>query len=466
MDEVRVLTPTGCIGNRGIHRDALVAALDSERPHAIAVDAGSLDCGPWYLGTGQVHSPMINIRRDLSIVVTEAVRRGIPVIIGSAGGSGARPHVDLTVDVIKEIALREELDFKVGVIYSDVDPEYLRSRIRAGAIIPRVPAKAFGDPLTAEDVESSTRVVAMMGCEPIIAAINQGAQVVVAGRSSDACVIGAYPVMMGFDRGLSLHMGDIMECGEATLTDREGVTHLPGPNRVPVIGAMRRDHFVIRPGHEGMACTVEAVSAHSMYERDNHTQVELPGGVLDKSDCELTQETESVIRVSGTRFREAPYTVLLEGASRVGWRTISMLGVRNPRAIQHLDSILDEEQKSARVHFGEHGDFTVYFHTYGKGAVMGPSEPERDLIATEVGLVVDVVADSQELAHDIAEHVALKIAFTRYPGRTTTAGNVAYLFSPNVVDAGEAYTTGIYHQLPLDDPLELFPITVAGIREV
>ena len=97
---------------------------------------------------------------------------------------------------------------------------------------------------------------------------------------------------------------------------------------------------------------------------------------------------------------------------------------------------------------------------------MGPSEPERDLIATEVGLVVDVVADSQELAHDIAEHVALKIAFTRYPGRTTTAGNVAYLFSPNVVDAGEAYTTGIYHQLPLDDPLELFPITVAGIREV
>ena len=466
MDEVKVLTPSGCIGNRGIHHEALVAALDAEKPDAIAVDAGSLDCGPWYLGTGQVHSPMINIRRDLRLVLTEGVRRGIPIIIGSSGGSGARPHVDLTVEMIKEIALEEELSFKVGVIYSDVDKEYLHARIRGGETIPKVPSNIFGDPLTAGEVDSSSRIVAMMGCEPIIDALKHGAQVVIAGRSADSCVIAAYPTMMGFDKGLSLHMGDIMECGEATLTDREGVTQTLGPNRVPVIGAMRKDHFILKPGHSGMACTVEAVSAHSMYERDNHTEVELPGGILDKTGCSVVQETDSVVKVSGSAFREAPYTVLLEGAARVGWRTISILGVRNPRTIEQIDHILDLEKRSAAVQFGEHGEFSIYYHVYGRGAVLGPSEPERQLLGRELGLVVDVVAESQELAHDIAEDIALKIAFARYPGRTTTAGNVAYLFSPNVIDVGEAYTTSIYHQLPIDDPLELFPVIVKDIREV
>ena len=272
--------------------------------------------------------------------------------------------------------------------------------------------------------------------------------------------------MQGFDRGLALHMGDIMECGELTLTDREGVTKIPGPNRVPVIGTIRSDHFVIKPGHPGMACTVEAVGAHSMYERESHTQVELPGGVLDKTGSRLEQQTDSVVKVWGTRFTEAPYTVLLEGAGRAGWRTIAVLGARNPRMIAQLDQILEQEKRSTEVQFAELGEFTVYYHVYGKGAVLGPSEPEGDLAPQELGIVVDVVAESQHLAHDVAEDLALKIAFSRYQGRTTTAGNVAYLFSPNVIDVGEAYTTSVYHQLPVADPLELFTIAVSNIREV
>ena len=132
MEEITVLTPTGCIGNRGLHREALIAALDAEKPNAMAVDAGSLDCGPWYLGTGQPHSPIANIRRDLEIVVTEGVKRGIPVIVGSVGGSGGKPHVDLTLSTLKGIAMERRLDFKVGVIYADVEKEYLIRRIREG----------------------------------------------------------------------------------------------------------------------------------------------------------------------------------------------------------------------------------------------------------------------------------------------------------------------------------------------
>ena len=467
MDEVTVLTPTGCIGNRGLHSEALAASLDAERPDVIAADAGSLDCGPWYLGTGHAHSPIANIRRDLDIVLTQAVGRGIPVIIGSSGGSGGRPHVDLTLDIVKGIARERKLDFNVGVIYSDVDKEYLLRRIRRGDAIRKVPTGIFGDPAREEDVEKCSRIVAMMGAEPIIEALKGGAQVVIAGRAADSCVMAAYPIMKGFDGGLSLHMGDIMECGESALVDRGGVTRMLGPNRVPIIGVMRKDHFLIKPGHPGMACTVDSASAHSMYERESHLQVELPGGMLDKSETRFEQETEQTVRVSGTRFIEKPYTVLLEGAGRVGWRSIAILGARNPRMIAQVDEILEQEKRSAEDRFAESGDFTIYCHVYGKGAVLGASEPEREPpLPRELGIVVEAVADSQRLARDVVEDLALKIAFSRYEGRTTTAGNVAYLFSPNVIDAGEAYETTIYHQLPVKDPLELFQVKVQRIHQV
>ena len=455
-DTVVVVTPSGCIGNRGIDRGAFIDVLDRERPDVVAVDSGSLDCGPWYLGTGQAHSPHHNIRRDLDIVLTECVGRGIPFITGTAGGSGARAHVDLVVDMARDIARERGLRFDLGVAYSDLDKETLKARLRDGVVMPRVPADILGEPLSESEVDRCDSIVAMMGSEPLIKLISDGADVVVAGRASDCSVIGAFPIMKGFDRGLSLHMGDIMECGENALIDVDNVTHRAGPNRTGIVGEIGSDSFVIRSGHPGMACTVESALGHSMYERETHSTVELPGGTLDKTACRIEAEGERAVRISGTAYRERPYTVLLEGAGLEGWRSIAIQGVRNPTMIEQIDSIVGEEIRNVESQFEGAGRFTVFPHVYGKGAVLGDSELPGGASARELCLVLDVVAESQRLAHDVVEDLALKIAFSRYPGRTTTAGNVAYLFSPNVIDAGRAYSTTVYHEMPLDDPLEPF----------
>ncbi len=86
MEELVTLTPTGCIGNRGMNEPAFLETLDRVPPDVIAVDAGSFDCGPWYLGTGRPHSPIANMRRDLELLLVEGRRRHIPVVIGTAGG--------------------------------------------------------------------------------------------------------------------------------------------------------------------------------------------------------------------------------------------------------------------------------------------------------------------------------------------------------------------------------------------
>ena len=251
-------------------------------------------------------------------------------------------------------------------------------------------------------------------------------------------------------------MGDIMECGENALIDVDNVTHRAGPNRTGIVGEIGSDSFVIRSGHPGMACTVESALGHSMYERETHSTVELPGGTLDKTACRIEAEGERAVRISGTEFRERPYTVLLEGAGLEGWRSIAIQGVRNPTMIERIDSIVGEEIRNVESQFEGAGRFTVFPHVYGNGAVLGGSELSGGSRARELCLVLDVVAESQRLAHDVVEDLALKIAFSRYPGRTTTAGNVAYLFSPNVIDAGRAYSTTVYHEMPLDDPLEPF----------
>ena len=124
--------------------------------------------------------------------------------------------------------------------------------------------------------------------------------------------------------------------------------------------------------------------------------------------------------------------------------------------IERLDSIVEEEIRNVESQFEGAGRFTVFPHVYGNGAVLGASELPGGSRGRELCLVLDVVAESQRLAHDVVEDLALKIAFSRYPGRTTTAGNVAYLFSPNVIDAGRAYSTTVYHEMPLDNPLEPF----------
>ena len=460
MNTVTVLTPTGCIGNRGIFKEAFIEALDANKPDVVAVDGGSFDIGPWYLGTGKPHSPLTNLRRDLEIILVEAVhKRGIPFILGSSGGSGANAHVDFTLDLVMKIAQENSISFPVGTIYSDIEKQTVKNALLKGTKMPKVPTPLLGDLLTTEQVEQARTIVAMMGVEPIIETLQQGAQVVLAGRAADSCAIGAYPVMLGFDKGLSIHMGDIMECGESALTDTTGVTKVLGPNRIPIVGTMHDDHFTLQPGHPGMICSVESATAHSLYERESHATVELPGGLLEKHETVFSQETSSTVRVSGTKFTEQAYTVLLEGVSFLGYRTIAILGARNHRMIEQIDEILAQEKRSAEASFQTAGQFSIRYHVYGKGAVLGVREPLSSH-PTEIGIVIDIVSETQQLSHDIAEDLSLKIAFSRYRDRTTTAGNVGYLFSPNVIDVGETFETTIYHQMPISDPLELFDIKI------
>jgi len=460
MRETVVLTPTGCIGNRGIHPETFLKALDEVKPQVLAMDGGSLDPGAYYLGAGHAHSPVRNVKWDLELLLKHAVPRKIPIIVGSAGGSGAKPHVDTTIGFITEIARANKIKLKVGVIYADVDKQYLKSR----AANEKIQGVDHQQILTAQMADEAATVVAMMGHEPINRALDMGADFVVAGRASDASAIAAFPIREGHDVGLSLHMGDILECGESAAKEREAFLRGVDRNRIPILGRIRDDHFVLKPMHASLACTPESCAAHSLYERASIYSSIFPGGILDKRESRYSVEDEWSTRVSGTRFTQSsPYTVLLEGTRIVGYRSILVFGVRTPRMIAQLDSILEEAREREFTTFSDVKGLQIHFHVYGRDGVLGPYEFARNPAPQEVGVVVDVIAPTQELAHDVGQDIRSRISFWRYDGRQTTAGNVAVPFSPSVIDAGEAHELHIFHSLPVADGNELFNVDILDI---
>ena len=81
-----------------------------------------------------------------------------------AGGSGAKPHVDWTLDIIKEIAAAARLSFRLGIIYADISKNTVGKALREKRIKPL----SCVPPLRENDVRSSERIVAQMGIEPML----------------------------------------------------------------------------------------------------------------------------------------------------------------------------------------------------------------------------------------------------------------------------------------------------------
>ena len=460
MNTVTVVTPTGCIGNRGIDKAAFKSCIQNARPDVVAVDAGSLDCGPWYLGSGQAHSPRRNIEWDIDTILTEAVPAGVRVIIGSAGGSGAAEHVRQTVAIVQRVAAQRKLKFRLAVIWSDVSPQWLASQLTDGVAKHAVHC-ATGAALTREDIESSHAIVGMMGTGPIVDALKNGAEVIIAGRAVDAAVIASYPIFRGHDPGLAYHMGDIMECAESCAEEIAPTLRALGRNRIPIIGRIGNGGFELRPSVDTLACTPESCLMHSAYERTSFNHIKVPEGTIDRSQSLYEAIDRNATRISGSRFVAEPHSILLEGVRQVGYRSIFPIAIRTPAMLRQLDEILSDVDNIEQELFGSDGRFKIHWHKYGDNAVLQSAETVSG--SHEIGILADVVADSQDLAHDVAYDLLTRLGFWRYPGRYTTAGNIAVTLSPGIVDAGEVFEFSIYHALEIADDREIFRTEIINV---
>ena len=287
---VRELVPTGMLGGgfpelsieRGIERGADV----------IAVDGGSTDSGPYYLGTGRPKTTDEAVTRDLRILITRAKAAGIPVLIGSCGTCGTDSGVEWIAGIVEQIAVDEGLHLTVACLYSEMQPDDLAVRLASGRIGPLEPS----GPLDESTLRRCEHIVGLIGYEPFADALTAGADVVLAGRATDTAVIAALPLMRGCPPGPSWHAAKTAECGGQCTTN---------PRLGGVLVEIDAEGFTVEPLMADSSCTPMSVAAHMLYENSDPFRMREPGGTLDTSDAVYEALDARRVRVTGSRFEAA-----------------------------------------------------------------------------------------------------------------------------------------------------------------
>lgn len=395
----RVVSACGALGY-GYPRESLESALRGQ-VDAIICDGGSMDAGPYYLGTGTEYFEREAVKLDFRHMVEAGARIGCPVILGSSGMAGGDRNVDWMIATAKEVFAELGIKgAKVAVIRSEIDPEIIIKEFRAGALR----ATGAGPDLDEASLREST-IVGQMGIHPLITALESGAQFILAGRSCDIALFASDMIRRNIDAGLAYHVGHVLECG-ALACD-------PGsPSDCLVAEVYDDGSAIFTAPNPARRCTAYSIAAHSLYE-ESHPQLQYyPEGILVMEKTQFFSRDGRSAGIRNSRFvhsgRPWPWSIKLEGSRRLGARKVSLI---------HLDPAdLPKIPPDVLV--------------YGRNGVQ--AQPV-DASQRELGIIVEATGKTREAAVLLASLLTHYLIHYGYPGRKATAGNIAYPLSPNLI---------------------------------
>lgn len=443
MRSMRIICPNGHLGFAPLRPESFQAGVRA-RPDYIAADSGSDDVGPVPLGSDTSTSPEAWQRQDLEHMLLAARSQGVPMIIGSAGDTGSNSRVDLYVRIIRELAAKHSLaPFKIGYFYSEVDPGFVRRKLREGATIAGL--DGYAD-LTEAELDATDRIVAVAGVQPYLKLLEAGADVIIGGRSSDAAVFAAPALHHGFAADHAYYLGKVLECASFCAE--------PYGGKETVMGEISHEDVRVTAMHPEQRCTIASVAGHAMYERSTPYDEFFAGGRLDMRECRYEQFDEKTTRITGSRFIPSErLTVKLEGSGKVGERYIGLCGVRDPYTIANIDRVIAWARDKVRERFGDSG-YELHYKVYGRDGVMGELEPLRDQPGHELCIMVQGVAPTADMAEELTLTGLRQMFYARLPDVKGTAGSVSFPLD-EVVRASAAYRWTLNHTIPVDDIFEL-----------
>jgi len=446
---VRVLIPSGALG-LNYDKAALERGLAS-KPDIIAIDGGSTDSGPAYLGRGISKYARASTKVEWKGLMEARERAGVPLVIGTAGTCGTDSAVDWLLGITREIAGELKQTLKIAVLRSsqsnaDIAKAYASNRLHA---LPNAPD------ISEQTLLDCTNIVALAGAEQISAALETGADIIIAGRTTDTAIIAALPLMRGLNAGAAWHGAKIGECGALCATN---------PQSGVVLIDFDDEGFVVTPMAETSRATPHTVSAHMLYENSDPFILYEPGGHLDVSAAEYTALDESRVRVTGSKWVQSDrYTVKLEGAVIAGYQSVLIALLRDKRYVENAQVWADDiKKKCTRKVVDRLGiladEFEIELRLIGKNASFGPLET-RTNDPHEIGILAIVTAKTQDLATEIAQ--ILNPYLLHHPLTSEEEQpTFAFPFSPADMARGAVYSFCLNHVLELSDPMDAFSLEV------
>lgn len=314
-------------------------------------------------------------------------------------------------------------------------------------------------PLTVENIETSPTIVAQMGPEPLLQAMTSTPDfdILIAGRAYDPAPFIAYCAFQAMKRsdgtfeslgtdilGGFTHMGKIMECGGSCAT----------PKGRGAISTMYTDGtFDIKPTDPKAKCTILSVAAHTLYENTRPDILHGPGGWLDLTATKYQQLVDDVsVRVRGATFTfttdtGSPYMVKIEGARHIGFRTLFLGYFKDPILIGQLKDFLNTGREHVTAQNPPSaGAWRIDFHLTG----LEEQDGSPHFIAKKVFIVGEILAETQELASEVAHSARIYCGHGPYPNQKGTSGNFAMGIGGQLdIPLGECAEFTIYHLINL-----------------
>ena len=281
-------------------------------------------------------------------------------IASNAGGV----NPEACANAARALVAENGLDLKVAVITGD-DLMAQRTEIAKTAPPEMFTGADFPDP------EKTASINAYLGAFPVARAFDQGADIVITGRSVDsALTLGACIHAFGWKAdewdllASGSLAGHILECGpQATggnYTDWEDAGDISNIGYPIAEISADGSFFVTKPEQTGGVVSVGTVSEQLVYEIGDPQAYMLPDVVCDFSDVAIQQAGENKVFVSSAKGRPAPDSYKTSLTYQDGWRAGLILSFYGFDADKKAAKLAEAAFERARKIFRQYnaGDFS------------------------------------------------------------------------------------------------------------
>ncbi len=204
---------------------------------------------------------------------------------------------------------------------------------------------------------SSARLIAAnayIGAEPLVAALKAGADVVVAGRTSDPALAIA-PLVAHFGWGLDdwqklavgAAAGHLLECGSQVTGGvfwDPGRKDIPDPANIgfPIAEVTRDGGLVItKAADTGGLVDLRTIKEQLLYELHDPAHYITPDVVLDISACHIEQVGQDRVAIHGLRGLPAPESLKVTASFEGSWLGEGEVSVAGPNALARAKATAD-----------------------------------------------------------------------------------------------------------------------------
>ncbi|MET0754072.1 MAG: acyclic terpene utilization AtuA family protein [Pyrinomonadaceae bacterium] len=272
-------------------------------------------------------------------ILPDCVEKNIKVL-SNAGGVNVEGAANAIADVARELGLSGKV--KIGVVTGDDILSRLSEFLEKGVEINNMET---GEPLSAilDKVQSAN---VYLGAQPLVEALDKGAQIIVGGRLTDTGLTLA-PLMHEF--GWSFEdwdkvstgtiAGHIIECGAQASGgncqyDWQNIPDLANVG-FPIVEAFPSGEFVVTK-HEGTGgrVSVPSIKEQLLYEMGDPHEYITPDVVADFTTIHLKDDGENRVRVYGIKGKPNTEFYKVSIAYSAGWKAVGTLVYAYPDAFE------------------------------------------------------------------------------------------------------------------------------------